>query len=238
MRVAIIVIDTAAMVPFGMLLYATNPWRSLVWVVIAGSIINAGLVFIAIFILSATPLLFSIVYRTAGVALGAWLMKQVAAQDMMRWRGRMAQAVPAATAVYILMVLFVSGVLNFQYRPLAYTETILDLRGLLPFWHYYIVSKAHAAESFVVHAVTFAPVGTLIWLRYGEARQRPVLAAILALLFSASMELARWLKQGLQPDFTDPIIAAFSAAIMVQLMPLIWQALDTEGRLLAQRESR
>ena len=64
----------------------------------------------------------------------------------------------------ILMVLFVSGVLNFQFRPLAYTQTILDHRGLLPFWHYYIVSKAHAAESFVVHAVTFAPVGMWIWL--------------------------------------------------------------------------
>jgi hypothetical protein len=137
-----------------------------------------------------------------------------------------------------LLVLFVSGVLNFQLRPLAYTETILDHRGLLPFWHYYIVSKAHAAESFVVHVVTFAPVGMLIWLRYGEGRGRPILAGTVALVFSALMELARWLKQGLQPDFTDPIIAAFSASIMVQLMPWIWRALDTEARLLARLQSR
>jgi VanZ like family len=237
-RVAVIVFDTVAMVPLGMLLYATNSWRSLRWVVFVGSIINAGLIFVMVFILSAAPLLISIVYRTAGVAMGGWLMKQIGAQDMTRWRRRLSHAVPAAAGVYVLLVLFVSGVSNLQFRPLAYTETILDHRGLLPFWHFYIVSKAHAAESFVVHVVTFAPVGMLIWLRYGEGRERPMLAAMLALVFSALMELARWLKQGLQPDFTDPIIAAFSAAIMVQLMPWIWRAVDSEARLLARLGSR
>ena len=101
-RAAIILIDMVAMVPLGMLLSAANPWRSLRWVVIAGAtIINAEVIFVTIFILSSAPLLISIVNRTAGVAIGGWLMKRaVAGQDMTRWQWRnTSRAVPAATAV-------------------------------------------------------------------------------------------------------------------------------------------
>jgi hypothetical protein len=47
------------------------------------------------------------------------------------------------------------------------------------------------------------------------------------------MELARWLKQGMQPDFSDPIIAAVAAGIAVHVMPIVWRALDIEARALA-----
>jgi hypothetical protein len=106
----------------------------------------------------------------------------------------------------------------------------LDARGLLPLWHYYIVSKTQAMASLAVHAVMFAPIGVLISLhdksRPGNAR----VAALIAFVFSFFVEIGRWLQPGLQPDFNDAVIAAGSAWLAVRAMPVIWLMIASLAR--------
>lgn len=98
----------------------------------------------------------------------------------------------------------------------------LDARGLLPLWHYYIVSKTQAMSSLAVHAVMFAPIGILMSLRDKSPSGSAAAAASIAFVFSFLVEIARWLQPGLQPDFNDAVIAAISAWLAVKAMPIVW----------------
>jgi hypothetical protein len=43
------------------------------------------------------------------------------------------------------------------------------------------------------------------------------------------MELARMVKPGLRPDFSDPIIAAIAAAAAFKAMPFLWRMFEREA---------
>jgi hypothetical protein len=102
----------------------------------------------------------------------------------------------------------------------------LDEFGLLPFYHHYIVSKARATESVVVHVLIFAPIGVMIALRRSSGRIAVWAAAIIAALFSLAIEFGRWLKPGLQPDFSNAIIAAVAAGFAVRFTDWFWRMLE------------
>lgn len=237
-RVVLIVAATLSAVPLGMLLKAQRPTWSVRRVAIAGFFILFSVFFLGLFILSANPQIFSLIYRTGGIVLGAHFMRQLAGRDMVGWQWRLSRLVPGAALVYLLALLFVSDVLNFRVVPYERAVEAFDSRGLVPFWHYYIVSKARGAEAFVVQMVMYAPVGVMIWLRRGERAGGPLTAGMLALTLSLIVELARWLKQGYQPDFTDPLIAALAAALAVRAMPHLWRMLDTEAHVMAGLSAR
>ena len=58
----------------------------------------------------------------------------------------LARIVPLMILPYLVAVAFVNGLLSPQWRTLPEDLAALDEFGLLPFYHHYIVSKAHAAE--------------------------------------------------------------------------------------------
>ncbi len=105
----------------------------------------------------------------------------------------------------------------------------LDQRGLLPFWHYYISTKAHGAKSFMVHALTFAPIGIMIWWCRERWAGGGIFSAICAFFFSLGIETCRWFKPGLQPDFSNPMIAAAAAYTAFWVMPILWRMLQHEA---------
>src|SRR6202012_5999296 len=105
----------------------------------------------------------------------------------------------------------------------------LEPRQFLPFWNFYIVSKAHAAQSFVVDFFMYAPIGVMIWLRRGFWSSGAKFAAFLAFTLSMLMELGRLMKPGLRPDFSDPIVAALGAAIAFKSMPTLWKMFEREA---------
>src|SRR5262249_58405509 len=109
-----------------------------------------------------------------------------------------------------------------HWRTVHQALAALNLFGLLPFYHHYIVSKAHAATSVAVHLLTFAPIGVMVALRRGAGRAEVLMAGILAALLSFAVELGRWFKPDLQPDFSDVIIAAVAAGIAAKLTAALW----------------
>ena len=177
-------------------------------------------------VLSASPSLVAVFYRTAGIIAGAATVMWREGKDPRRWRDRLARLVPVMILPYLVSVLFVSDLLTPHWRTMPEALAALDEFGLLPFYHHYIVSKAHAVESVAVHVLIFAPIGVMIALRRGSGRIAVWTAAIIAALFSLAIEFGRWLKPDLQPDFSNAIIAGVAAGFAGRFTDVFWRMLE------------
>ena len=236
LRVLFVLADTAATVPLGMMLALMSRRRSLFRIGVAGFLIMSVVTMLTMLVLSAIPSLMALFYRTVGIVIGAAMLMWFEGQDPVRWRRRLARLVPLIILPYVLAIAFVNNLLSPHWRTLGEALAALNEFGLLPFYHHYIVSKAHAAESVATHVLTFVPIGVMIALRRESGRAEIWTAAFLAALLSLAVEIGRWFKPGLQPDFTDVIIAAVAAGLAVKLTSVFWSML--EGERIAEPAAR
>jgi hypothetical protein len=96
---------------------------------------------------------------------------------------------------------------------------------MLPLWHYYIVTKAHAAQDLAGHAAMYAPIGMMAWLRAGHGRGGAWKVGLLAAILALFVETARGLLPGREPDPDAVIVAALAAALAFQACPAVWHLL-------------
>jgi hypothetical protein len=218
----------AATVPFGVLLAVARRSLSVARIALAGFLMISAATTMSMLLLDSTPSLAGLACRTGGIAIGGALARRLAAADAGRWRPRLARLVPWLTAPYLIAVLYAKNLLSSHWRTLPEALAAFDSHGLLPFYHHYIVTKAHAARSVAFELICFGPIGVMAALRRSGGRGTLWLAASLAFLLSFAIEFARWFKPGLQPDFSNPIIAAIGAALAAALTPIFWQALTTK----------
>ena len=228
LRAVVVLMGTAATIPIGVLLALANRRRSLFGVAVTGFLLMSAVTVLTMLVLTATPSLIAIVYRTIGIVIGAALLMSLEGRDPARWHSSLRRLVPLMIPLYLVVVAYVYDLLSPHWRSAPEAFAAFDIYGLLPFYHYYIVSKAHAAESLAAHALTFAPIGVMVALRRGEGRSAAWTAGILAGLLSSAVELGRWFKPALQPDFSDVIIAAVAAGIAAKLTPTFWRMLEGE----------
>ncbi len=227
LRLILVLAATGAAIPVGALLTLTNRAMSLLGIAAAGLLMMSAVAAISLLLLDATPSLAEIGYRTAGVVIGAVLTRWLEGQDPASWRNLLARLVTWLILPYGLAVLFVNGLLSPHWRTATQARAAFDSLDLLPFYHDYIVSKAHAAQSIAVELATFAPIGMMVALRSGGGAGVWA-AALAASLFSLAIELGRWFKPGLQPDFSNVLIAALAAGLAARLTPAFWRIV--EGR--------
>jgi len=78
--------------------------------------------------------------------------------------------------------------------------------------------------------VLYMPMGVLLWLRYGDgiAARAFVLAASLSL----AVEVARYLRPGMEGDINAVVVAGLASVLAVRLMPAVWSMM----RALAQAQ--
>lgn len=226
-RLILVFASTAATIPLGMMLAVERQRLSLRRAVATGLITMSAVMVASMFVISATPYLVAIIYRTIGIVIGAMAVMRLRHVNYRRLRLVLARLVPVILVPYVLSVLFINDLLTGHWLTIEEAGATLNYRGLLPLWHYYIVSKAHAMQSLAVHVVSFAPIGVMISLRSDNRPGSARLAAMIAFVFSFMLEIGRWLKPGLQPDFNDPVIAAASAWLVVKAMPLVWQMAES-----------
>jgi VanZ family protein len=229
LRVVVVLAGTAATVPLGVLLALKSRRRSLFRIAVTGFVMMSAVMVLTMLVLSAFPSLMAVLYRTVGIVIGAAMLSWLEGQDPARWRHLLARLVPVMILPYVLAVAFVNDLLSPHWRTLPEALAAFDKFGLLPFYHHYIVSKEHAAESVAAHLLTFAPIGVMVTLRRGGGRAEVWTAAILAVLLSFAVELGRWFKPDLQPDFSDVIIAAAAAGIAAKLTPAFWSMLEGQA---------
>ena len=224
-QMALVLAYVAESLPLGLLFAIDQKRFSVSRALILGLIIFSCVTLTTLFVMSATPHLVAILFRTLGFVAGAALRFRLARIDVGKARLLAASLAWLLVLPYILSVFYVNSLFSGPWQSLNEARAAFDWRGLLPLWTYYIVSKAHGMESLAVHAVTFAPIGILVSLT--SRRPSPWLAAILGFLFSFAIEAARALKPGLQPDFNGAVIAAISAFLAVKAMPLLWTMLES-----------
>jgi VanZ family protein len=226
LQIVLLVATAIAAVPLGMRLFvqAARPWHrpALAPIIVTGAALLAILFAASLFILSARVSIATFGLRLLGVVAGALLLRWLASQNPARLRDRFGRSVPYLVPIYLLLLVYTNGLLTRAWVPPGQALAGLDLRGLLPLWHDYIVSKAHALQSDVVHVAMYAPIGVLIWLRRGGAPRTALLAGTIAGLLSLAIELGRGLKPGLQPDFNEVLIGAIAAGVTNRVMPVLW----------------
>jgi VanZ family protein len=225
----VVVADTLALVPVGMFLAVRGrqrTTRSLIFRALGLMV----LIFLAqLFVLGAKPFLVAVIYRMLGAVIGVLLIQRIKGKDLRKRHYYFSRYLPFALPVYLILVMFVSGLLTSQWVTIDEALNALEPRQFLPFWNFYIVSKARAAQSFVVEFLMFAPIGVMIWLRRGFWSSGATFSGSLAFILSMLMELGRLMKPGLRPDFSDPIVAALGAAIAFKSMPTLWKMFEREA---------
>jgi hypothetical protein len=218
------VVESIETVPVGLLIGLH--WRRRVpAAAAAGFAAMAAVCLMQIPILSAVPSVPALLCHTLGIVLGAAAVGSIQQLTLIRWRLTLARAVPGLALAYVLLALAAKGLFTLDWRTPAQAWAALDPRGLMPFWNDYIVSKSHAAVATAAHVVLFAPIGVMVWLRRGVRPGAGWLAAILAVILSFVTEAGRWLQPGLQPDFSNLIIAAIAASLAIPLSEWLWGVL-------------
>ena len=232
LRLAIPLAEAAATIPIGVWLALPRRNWPLFRIALTGFLMMSAATVASMLLLDTTPSVAALAFRTVGIVLGGMLARRLAGSDPGRWHDRLARLVPGLIApyVYVVAVLYVKNLLSLDWRTMPEALAALDWRGLLPFFNDYIVSKEHAALSVAFELICYGPIGVMIALRRGGGRVSIWLAAAVALAFSIEVEFGRWLRPGLQPDFSDPIVAAVGAGLAVNLTALFWRAAAT-GRV-------
>jgi VanZ family protein len=225
LRLLLPLVDAAATIPIGVLLAVTRRSWPLGRIALAGLLIMSMITAATLPLLDATPSLAALAIRTAGIVAGAVLARRLARGAPGVLRHRLAALAPWFALPYAIAVLYVKGLLSSGWRTMPEALAAFDPLGLLPFYHDYIVTKAHAAQSVAFELICFAPIGVMIGLRGRCSGRASVwLAALIALVFSVAVEFGRWLKPGLQPDFSNPVIAALGAALAVGLTTILMRS--------------
>jgi hypothetical protein len=188
-----------------------------------------GLTLLSLLVLSSQTHLVSIIYRTAGILIGAGLIRKFEEWDLGQLRAFLNRMVLPVIPLYVLAVIFINGLLSPHWQSLNEALATLDYRSLIPLWNDYIVSKAQAAASTVSHFLMYAPVGVMVWLRCGGRRRELYLAATVAFVFSFLIEVGRWLRAESSPDFTEAVVGACAAGWSVALMQWLWSMFESIG---------
>jgi VanZ family protein len=229
-RVILITVSAAAFIPVGMLLVLVESEtrrgrRGLTAEILTGLALNAAIFAVSTLVMGASPRLASILYRTAGVAVGAEMLHWLQRQDILWIRRKLSRVVGWTVLPYLLAVLLVNRLLSVHWLTLQQAVAQFYPLGVLPLFDYYIVSKAAAAKNIVGHVLLYMPIGAGLWLRDG--RQRVGQAFCLAALLSLAVETARYFRPGLQGDINAVAAAGLSAALTMRLMPWVWSMLAT-----------
>lgn len=232
-RIILTAVSAAAFIPVGMLLVLLRSGtrrgsRNLTAEILNGLMLNAAIFAVSTLVMGASPRLASVLYRTAGVAVGAAILHCLERQEIHILGRGLSRLIGWAILPYLFAVLLVNRLLSVHW--LNFQETVAQFYplGVLPLFDYYIVSKAAAAKNIVGHILLYLPIGAGLWLRDG--RQRAGQAFCLAALLSLAVETARYFRPGLQGDINAVVVAGLSAALTMRLMPRVWSMLATLTR--------
>jgi len=227
LRLVLVIANTLTTSPVGMLLRAAMPRRSATGLMAIGCAMMIAILIPTLFVMNATPMLVAIAYRTLGVGIGIAMMGWLDRGGLLRAHRWLRLTAPLAVLPYVLIVAFTKGLVAREWLSLDAAIAQFDGRGLVPFWHYYIVTKTLAVRGLLVHLLIYAVIGVLIWLRAGAGRATIALAALVGFSFALAVEIGRFFRPDLVADLSSAIIGAVAAALAVQLMPWLWQVLTT-----------
>ncbi len=209
---------------------APGPWQWLVYGLLLGALLET----LQLMLASGVAQGVSVLMRGLGFFLGAAFLRR---EELLRLR----RLVPLARSFLLAVLplyLLVLAYLNhwFQAQSLAPAELLEKWRQvrLMPFFYHYFTSEPVALRSVLNHLALYAPVGAGYWLwRRGwqispgmsQVLQAGIMAAGLALV----METGKLWAPGKHPDYTDVLIAAAAAMLVMVGLDWAWRRLEGGG---------
>ncbi len=234
-----------AFIPVGMLLTIAKPAtkpnvgsvrRSLPAVAGLGLLVTSGLYILSALVISAFPVMSSVLYRTAGIVVGAAAMRWLARQDANLLKEHLRRLVPWTILPYIACLLVSNRLLSTHWLSFQQAVKQAYPLGFLPLFDYYIVTKAAAAKNIIGHAALYMPIGILLWLRYGEQSAKRVFMS--AAVVSLVAETARYFRPGLEGDINAVLVAGVAATLAARSMPAVWSMIESLGSTPVAEASR
>ncbi len=240
LRLLIVAGGAAMMMPVGMLLQATRPGQSLAGVAARGLVLAVGMLGLSMAILGASPTLVSVPLRMAGIIGGAVVYRILGRINLALWRRVLPWLAALGVLPYLGALLVANSLVSLRWRMPSDVLATFDPRFLLPFWTHYMVPKAQAIKSVVVHALMYLPVGAAVWAWFGGGAWQTRLAFVLAFVLGVVMEIGRLFTPGLMLDLNNALIGAIAAAGMVGLSRILWAMLESirATRLAAEGSDR
>ncbi len=223
-QLLLVAVGTLAYAPLGALIERAAPRHDWLWVTVVSAGIATTLTLAAMLVLSTSPHLIAIPYRTLGVVAGVAAARAVTVPDLSRWRGPIRRVALIVALPYVGILLYANGLLAPGWVGWNEAVAQADPRVFLPLFVFYIVPKGTAMFSVAAHVVMYAPVGAMVWIWAGSRARARWLAAILAAVLSAAVEFGRLLHPGRTPDFNEIVVAGFAAWLVVRLLGLPWLA--------------
>jgi len=235
-QLAILLAAPVVTMPLGVLL-ALDRLRSFGQAMLIGIALLLVVQLVAIPVLNGNPSFVNLALRLMGVMLGFGLLRWLERRSPTWLRQKTRGMVPWLVLPYLAALVLANDLLVERWISLDQVLTEFDMRMLIPLWTHYIVSKAQAAVSVVVHVAMYAPIGLMLGLRRPPDASTAWLAAVLAFLLALGIEIVRFFKQ-LGGDLNNPFIAAAAAGATVLLVPKLWRAIDgvVARPIILQRE--
>ncbi len=207
--------ELVLVLPIGVLLtwrLRVTPGAAAVSGLLLGAFIEVGQFFVA----SGVSQGASVLSRSAGLALGAWLAPRLVRGGIEGVRETLRRFALPLLSIYLPLLLFASGWFRGPWQGLdAAAATWAQVR-LLPFYYHYYTTEAVALYSLGSVALMYLPLAALGWAR----RWRPAVVLGLVLVLALVVEAGKLFVGGFKPDPTNPIIAVVAAALALRLAAL------------------
>jgi len=221
-----LVAEMIATIPFGLLLVNRSRRVSMLAAAGIGVVLGLTIEILQLSIASGISQGASVLSRTVGVMLGAWLPALFKHWDSRRMRPWLRTGLVLAAFPYAGGLAWLN---HWFAGPWSGTGAALDrLAGVrfIPFYYHYYTAEAVALVSLVYQFGLYLPLGVGVWLWHLGSRSRPYgtgLSALLGLVAATTIETGRLFVPGQHPDPTNVLIAATAAgcghAILAWLFP-------------------
>lgn len=189
----------------------------------AGAGLGLTIEIIQFFLFSGLSQGLSIVTRAVGMFMGALIWRLRGRIDAAHSAAALRQHAVILTLAYLIALIMVNGWHDRHWTNLESAIRVFsETRFLLFYYHYYTTEQA-ALLSLAAVALTYVPVGVLVW---STQKLSSRIAFMIAALLAFGIEVSKLFLEGLHPDPTNMLIAGFSAWGAAKLAELLSTPLD------------
>ncbi|NOX32923.1 MAG: VanZ family protein [Deltaproteobacteria bacterium] len=182
--------------------------------------------FLQFFTASGVSQFFSVLVRVLGAFAGLFMVKINFSYCFERLKPFMKYIIMLVFPIYLALALKLSGWSKTGWLNINEGLSTFDLHMLLPFYFHYFSTETRAVVSVILNFGLYIPVGFSGWLLYFSKKAhnaRYIMGSVfISIALSLFIETGKLFQRGLHPDFTNIIIAGFSAVMIFKLSDRIF----------------
>ena len=211
--------DILQTLPFGIWLAYHKPHRNTSYAraFAFGLLLGLGLEIAKLFLFTGTSQGLSVLTKMMGVAVGLAIYRHQSKFSIDRLIVMLKRFVLPLTAMYLLVLLKVNGLMDAPWHGLDAARASWDQTRFIPFYYHYFTSEGKALFSLVNVSFSYLPVAILAW----GYRRSAGFAALASMLLAVGIETCKLFSSGTHPDPTNILIAGVATGVMGRLIWLL-----------------